>query len=93
MTATANYFPIAPSHPQPPEDGSGETGDDGYASVGGTTAASMRAWLRHMREFTYQVRDSVSQNAFGCASLGDVVLAAHMRWFTYQAGCTRTSLQ
>lgn len=39
---------------KPAEDGSGETGDDGYASVGGTTPASLRAWLRHMREFTYQ---------------------------------------
>jgi hypothetical protein len=36
-------------------DASGETGDDGYASVGGTTPAALRAWLRHMREFTYQV--------------------------------------
>ena len=44
-----------PAAQQPPEDGSGETGDDGYASVGGTSPASMRAWLRHMREFTYQV--------------------------------------
>lgn len=42
---------------QPAEDGGGETGDDGYASVGGTTPAALRAWLRHMREFTYQVTD------------------------------------
>ncbi|PRW59064.1 HASTY 1-like isoform X1 isoform B [Chlorella sorokiniana] len=46
--------PVGKAAAKPPEDGSGETGDDGYASVGGTTAASLRAWLRHMREFTYQ---------------------------------------
>lgn len=33
----------------------GESGDDGYVSVGGASPASLRAWLRHMREFTYQV--------------------------------------
>jgi hypothetical protein len=50
--------PFPPTHPHPPlqaADASGETGDDGYASVGGTTPAALRAWLRHMREFTYQV--------------------------------------
>lgn len=29
----------------------GDTGD--YASVGGTTIGSLRAWLRHLREFSY----------------------------------------
>jgi exportin-5 len=29
----------------------GDTGD--YASVGGTTLGSLRAWLRHLREFSY----------------------------------------
>ncbi|KAL4423234.1 hypothetical protein ABPG77_000026 [Micractinium sp. CCAP 211/92] len=46
--------PIGKAAAKPAEDGSGETGDDGYASVGGTSPASLRAWLRHMREFTYQ---------------------------------------
>ncbi|EFN51722.1 hypothetical protein CHLNCDRAFT_139890 [Chlorella variabilis] len=32
----------------------GETWDDGYSSVGGASPAALRAWLRHMREFTYQ---------------------------------------
>lgn len=50
------WRPHPPTHcPAQPPDEAGETGDDGYASVGGTSAASLRAWLRHMREFTYQV--------------------------------------
>lgn len=61
---------------QPPEDGSGETGDDGYASVGGTSAASLRAWLRHMREFTYQVGGpnlmGFRQRNMLCGCLGSV---------------------
>lgn len=35
------------------EGGEGEEGGD-YASVGGTTVGSVRAWLRHLREFLYQ---------------------------------------
>ncbi|PSC73686.1 HASTY 1 [Micractinium conductrix] len=46
--------PVGKAAAKPAEDGGGETGDDGYASVGGTTPAALRAWLRHMREFTYQ---------------------------------------
>ncbi len=68
-------YPLPPPTQQPPEDGSGETGDDGYASVGGTTAASMRAWLRHMREFTYQVRNLVLRMRLGCARVAEAVLA------------------
>lgn len=59
---------------QPAVDSSGETGDDGYASVGGTTPAALRAWLRHMREFTYQVRQWAELACSGIACAVSSVL-------------------
>ncbi|KAG7667885.1 hypothetical protein Ndes2526B_g01708 [Nannochloris sp. 'desiccata'] len=41
---------VAGSQPAAAPD-AGDTGD--YASVGGTTIGSLRAWLRHLREFSY----------------------------------------
>lgn len=48
---------------QPADAPDGETWDDGYSSVGGASPAALRAWLRHMREFTYQVGVGLSRLA------------------------------
>ena len=44
--------------------------DGDYASVGGTTVGSIRAWLRHIREFLYQTLGLLPTHcpaALGCA--------------------------
>ncbi|GAB4816646.1 hypothetical protein N2152v2_003692 [Parachlorella kessleri] len=49
---------------------SDDDSDGDYASVGGTTVGSIRAWLRHIREFLYQTLGLLPTHcpaALGCA--------------------------
>ena len=65
--------PRAPAPPQPAAAGEEQDGD--YASVGGTTVGSIRAWLRHSREFLYQTLGLLPSHcpaALGCAPVAAV---------------------